>query len=196
MFPRAEWDAGAAKPWKQGRQRRGSARPRCRGPRHRPAPVRGLAAPSKGPRGSSALPLGRAPDPDLRQSEHPHLRFFFRTFPPAEARRLAQRVQLVFTPRHVRWLNMAEPELSVLTRQALAPAHGHAGRGLCAGHRVGGDPQRGPKWHPLAVPHRRRPRASQTSEFIKHKGIGMRLKKALRVLVWADCYSSPPNICW
>ena len=41
-------------------------------------------------------------------------------FPPAEGRRLAQRVQRVF-PRHVRWLHRAEPELSVLTRQALSP---------------------------------------------------------------------------
>ena len=46
---------------------------------------------------------------------------FYRAFPPAEARRLARRVRLVFTPRHGSWLNRAEPELSVLTRQALAP---------------------------------------------------------------------------
>ena len=46
---------------------------------------------------------------------------FDRAFPRAEARRLARRVQLVFTPRHGSWLNMAEPELSVLTRQALSP---------------------------------------------------------------------------
>ena len=36
--------------------------------------------------------------------------------------RIAQgRGGLVFTPRHGSWLNMAEPELSVLTRQALSP---------------------------------------------------------------------------
>ena len=46
---------------------------------------------------------------------------FFRAFPRAEAARLVRRVQLVFTPRHGSWLNMAEPELSVLTRQALSP---------------------------------------------------------------------------
>ena len=46
---------------------------------------------------------------------------FYRAFPPAEAHRLAQRVQLVFTPQYGSWLNMAEPELSVLTRQALEP---------------------------------------------------------------------------
>ena len=46
---------------------------------------------------------------------------FYQAFPPVEARRLARRVRLVFTPRHGSWLHRAEPELSVLTRQALAP---------------------------------------------------------------------------
>ena len=46
---------------------------------------------------------------------------FYRAFPPAEARRLAQRVQRVFTPRHGSWLHRAEPELNVLTRQVLSP---------------------------------------------------------------------------
>ena len=46
---------------------------------------------------------------------------FYRAFPPAEALRLTQRVRRVFTPRHGRWLHRAEPELSVLTRQALSP---------------------------------------------------------------------------
>ena len=46
---------------------------------------------------------------------------FHRAFPRAEALRLIPRVRLVFTPRHGSWLNRAEPELSVLTRQALAP---------------------------------------------------------------------------
>ena len=46
---------------------------------------------------------------------------FFRAFPPAEAERRVRRVRLVFTPRHGRGLHRAEPELSVLTRQALSP---------------------------------------------------------------------------
>ena len=46
---------------------------------------------------------------------------FYRAFPPDAALRLARRVRLVFTPRHGTWLNMAEPELSILTRQVLAP---------------------------------------------------------------------------
>ena len=71
---------------------------------------------------------------------------FFQAFPPAEARRLAQRVQLVFTPQHGSWLNMAEPELSILTPSPV-PAHGDAGRGSRAGHRLGGGSQRGLKGH-------------------------------------------------
>ena len=45
----------------------------------------------------------------------------YRAFPPAETRRLAWRVQRVFTPRHGRWLHRAESELSGLARQALTP---------------------------------------------------------------------------
>jgi DDE superfamily endonuclease len=41
-------------------------------------------------------------------------------FPPEEARRLAARLELHHTPKHGSWLNIAEIELSALTRQALA----------------------------------------------------------------------------
>jgi hypothetical protein len=44
---------------------------------------------------------------------------FYKAFPPAEARRLAERVELHYTPKHGSWLNIAECELSVLTRQCL-----------------------------------------------------------------------------
>lgn len=43
----------------------------------------------------------------------------YEAFPPEEALRLARKLELVHTPRHGSWLNMAEPELSVLTRQCL-----------------------------------------------------------------------------
>jgi hypothetical protein len=43
----------------------------------------------------------------------------YETFPPAEARRVLQRLELHYTPVHGSWLNMAEIELSVLTRQCL-----------------------------------------------------------------------------
>jgi hypothetical protein len=41
-------------------------------------------------------------------------------FPVAEARRLAQRFEVHYTPKHASWLNMAEIELSALDRQCLS----------------------------------------------------------------------------
>jgi hypothetical protein len=43
----------------------------------------------------------------------------YEAFAPEEALRLTRKLELVHTPRHGSWLNMAEPELSVLTRQCL-----------------------------------------------------------------------------
>ena len=43
----------------------------------------------------------------------------YEAFPPEEARALAQRLEIHYTPKHGSWLNMAETELSVLTRQCL-----------------------------------------------------------------------------
>jgi hypothetical protein len=40
-------------------------------------------------------------------------------FPPAEAKRLADKLELHSTPRHGSWLNMAEIELAMLTQQCL-----------------------------------------------------------------------------
>jgi hypothetical protein len=48
----------------------------------------------------------------------------YAAFAPEEAFRLLEKLELVFTPKHGSWLNMAEPELSVMTRQ-------------CFGDRVG-----------------------------------------------------------
>jgi hypothetical protein len=44
----------------------------------------------------------------------------YQAFPPEEALRLAQRLEIIHTPKHGSWLNIAESELSVLTRQCLA----------------------------------------------------------------------------
>jgi len=43
----------------------------------------------------------------------------YEAFEPTEARRLMGRLELVHTPKHGSWLNMAELELNVLTRQCL-----------------------------------------------------------------------------
>ena len=43
----------------------------------------------------------------------------YEAFDPAEARRLAQRLEIHYTPKHGSWLNIAETELSVLAMQCL-----------------------------------------------------------------------------
>ena len=43
----------------------------------------------------------------------------YEAFPPAEAKRLADKLELHYTPKHGSWLNMAEIELSALARQCL-----------------------------------------------------------------------------
>ena len=47
----------------------------------------------------------------------------YETFEPIEARRLAERLEIHYTPKHGSWLNMAEIELSVL-------------KGQCINHRI------------------------------------------------------------
>ena len=43
----------------------------------------------------------------------------YEAFPPEQARRLAERFEVHYTPKHGSWLNVAEIELSVLSRQCL-----------------------------------------------------------------------------
>ena len=43
----------------------------------------------------------------------------YAAFPPAEARRIARKLEFHYTPKHGSWLNMAEIELSVLQQQCL-----------------------------------------------------------------------------
>jgi hypothetical protein len=44
---------------------------------------------------------------------------FYAAFPPEEAKRIWDRLEFHYTPKHGSWLNMAEIELSVLSRQCL-----------------------------------------------------------------------------
>ena len=43
----------------------------------------------------------------------------YEAFTPAEARRLAERLEIHYTPKHGSWLNIAEIELGILNRQCL-----------------------------------------------------------------------------
>jgi transposase len=44
----------------------------------------------------------------------------YEAFEPATARRLAEKLEIHYTPKHGSWLNMAEIELSVLSRQCMS----------------------------------------------------------------------------
>lgn len=43
----------------------------------------------------------------------------YEVYPPEEARRLTEKLEIHYTPKHGSWLNIAEIELSVLSRQCL-----------------------------------------------------------------------------
>ena len=45
---------------------------------------------------------------------------FYKAFPPEEARRLTERFEWHYTPKHGSWLDMAEIEIGIMCRQALA----------------------------------------------------------------------------
>ena len=44
----------------------------------------------------------------------------YKAFPPSEARRIIKRLEIHYTPKHGSWLDMAEIELNVMTRQYLS----------------------------------------------------------------------------
>lgn len=48
-----------------------------------------------------------------------HIASLYEAFPAEEAHRLARRLEIQYTPRNGSWLNVAEIELSVLSRQCL-----------------------------------------------------------------------------
>ena len=65
---------------------------------------------------------------------------FYEVFEPSRARELVRRIEFCYTPKHGSWLNIAENELSAMTRQCLRgaphrrPRHA-ACRGLGVVHR-------------------------------------------------------------
>jgi len=44
----------------------------------------------------------------------------YKAFPPEQARKIARRLDIHYTPKHGSWLNMCEIELNVMTRQCLS----------------------------------------------------------------------------
>ena len=80
----------------------------------------------------------------------------YAAFEPERARRIAERLEVHYTPKHGSWLNMAEIELSVLTGQCLDRRIASRGVGA-GGSGVGGRAERPPSRRELAVHDRRRP---------------------------------------
>ena len=82
----------------------------------------------------------------------------YEAFPPEEAKRLADRIEIHHTPRHGSWLNMAEIELSALGRQCLARRIARAEYAQASDRGLGGQAQRLPHPRPVAVHNPGRPR--------------------------------------
>lgn len=49
-----------------------------------------------------------------------HKPALYKTFPPEEARRIIKKLEIHYTPKHGSWLDIAEIELNVMTRQCLS----------------------------------------------------------------------------
>jgi DDE superfamily endonuclease len=74
----------------------------------------------------------------------------YEAFEPAEAFALAQRLEIHHTPRHGSWLNIAEIELSALTRQCLDRRINDLGKlntELTAWQQAANTAQRQVDWH-------------------------------------------------
>ena len=76
---------------------------------------------------------------------------FYEAFPPEEAFRLAERLEIHYTPKHGSWLNIAENELSALSIQCLGDRRISSievlNRELDAWHNKRNSLQKGVKWH-------------------------------------------------
>jgi hypothetical protein len=68
---------------------------------------------------------------NLRFENTHALSSLYETFPPTEAFRLAQKLEPYFTPKHGRWLDIAEVELSALTTFAHPGNQNQRGAALC-----------------------------------------------------------------
>jgi hypothetical protein len=76
---------------------------------------------------------------------------FYEAFPPEVAREIVRRLDFHYTPKHGSWLNIAENELSSLTRQCLKGRRLGDVKSLrcetAAWHQASNSKQRGVDWH-------------------------------------------------
>ncbi len=75
----------------------------------------------------------------------------YKTFPPEEAFRIAQKLEIHYTPKHGSWLDIAEIELSALTIQCLQnrriPTLELLNKELSAWYHPRNESQKGVDWH-------------------------------------------------
>ena len=79
----------------------------------------------------------------------------YEAFPAAEARRLVERFEWHYTPKHGSWLDMAESELGVLTSQCLDRRIADQKTPSRPSRCMAGSPQQAPRQSKLAIHNRR-----------------------------------------
>jgi hypothetical protein len=81
----------------------------------------------------------------------------YQAFVPSEARRLAEKLEIHHTPKHGSWLNMAEIELSILSRQCMNDYFESREQLARKSHLLGTFKERQTSRHQLAIYDSRRP---------------------------------------
>ena len=87
----------------------------------------------------------------------------YEAFPAAEARRLVERFEWHYTPKHGSWLNMAESEIGVLSGQCLDRRIADKQTLVEEVAAWQDRPKQQPRQNRLAVHHRRRPREAEAT---------------------------------
>src|SRR4249920_1704930 len=85
----------------------------------------------------------------------------YEAFPAAEARRLVERFEWHYTPKHGSWLDMAESELGVLASQCLDRRIADKPILAPRSQRMAEPPQQAPRQGQLAIQNRRCPRQAE-----------------------------------
>lgn len=75
----------------------------------------------------------------------------YETFEPKEARRLAERLEIHYTPKHGSWPNMAEVELSALKWTVPGSTHSRPGNIAKPYHRMGKRQKQPASQDPMAI---------------------------------------------
>ena len=95
----------------------------------------------------------------------------YEAFSPEEARRIATRLEFHYTPKHGSWLNMAEMEFSVLTRQCLSRRIENVGGVERGGHGLGAHEERGSDQDQVEFPRRRCPQKTPLGLSLMTSGV-------------------------